>query len=128
MSTTAAAPAVLGRPFIAGRWLTRWFGPEIAEPVRLHVDAKRYLCAAEPGYLERLSQPSRVSLELQGGPMTDEERRRFEASPDSARAVELRRWDDAAKVPDLDLPGVEYFVPFLEAVARRRASAGTGEA
>jgi phosphonate degradation associated HDIG domain protein len=112
---------------LAGRWLARWFGAEVAEPVRLHVDAKRYLCAVEPEYMQQLSRPSQVSLQLQGGPMGDEERRRFQASPHFAGAVSLRRWDDAAKVPNLAVPGIEQYVPFLEAaladgLGRRRVS------
>src|ERR1700676_4706931 len=50
-------------------WLTRWFGPEVTEPVRLHVAAKRYLCAAEPEYFAKLSSDSLRSLALQGGPL-----------------------------------------------------------
>jgi phosphonate degradation associated HDIG domain protein len=100
---------------IAGRWLARAFGAAVAEPVRLHVAAKRYLCAAEPAYLRQLSRPSLVSLDLQGGPMPDDERRRFEQSPHFAAAVALRRWDDAAKVPGLAVPGIEAYVPDLEA-------------
>jgi phosphonate degradation associated HDIG domain protein len=106
---------------VAGRWLARWFGAAVTGPVRLHVAAKRYLCAAEPGYLEQLSRPSRVSLDLQGGPMSDDERRRFEQSPHFAAAVALRRWDDAAKVPGLAVPGVEECVPELEAALEHAA-------
>ena len=58
---------------LAGRWLARWFGAEVVEPVRMHVDAKRYLCAVEPDYQQQLSPPSLVSLALQGGPMNGEE-------------------------------------------------------
>jgi phosphonate degradation associated HDIG domain protein len=109
---------------LAGRWLTRRFGAEVAEPVRLHVDAKRYLCATEPAYLGQLSRPSLVSLELQGGPMSEEERRRFEASPFHAGAVALRRWDDAAKVPGLAVPEIEHYVPILEAALGRAPAGG----
>ena len=56
---------------LAGRWLARWFGAEVVEPVRMHVDAKRYLCAVEPDYRQQLSPASLVSLALQGGPMTE---------------------------------------------------------
>ena len=52
-------------------WLARWFGPEVTEPVRLHVAAKRFLCGSEPDYFAKLSPDSVRSLALQGGPMTE---------------------------------------------------------
>ena len=90
-----------------GSWLARNFGPEVAEPARLHVDAKRYLCAVESAYLDALSPASKQSLALQGGPMSPEEIRKFEANPYHLEAVRLRRWDDEAKVPGLEVPGLE---------------------
>jgi [1-hydroxy-2-(trimethylamino)ethyl]phosphonate dioxygenase len=99
---------------LAGRWLVRWFGPEVVEPIRMHVDAKRYLCAIEPGYRETLSPPSLVSLALQGGPMTSSEVQVFADSPHAAAAVALRRWDDAAKDPALEVAGVDEYIPFIE--------------
>lgn len=106
---------------VAARRLSRLFGPEVVEPVRLHVAAKRYLCAVEPGYRESLSEPSRVSLELQGGPMSAEEVRRFRENPHGAAAVSLRRWDDLAKVAGLLTPPLDHFVPYIAAAARRVA-------
>ncbi|HWE39608.1 MAG TPA: HD domain-containing protein [Isosphaeraceae bacterium] len=100
---------------LAARWLARHFRPEVAEPVRLHVAAKRYLCATETSYYEQLSEPSRVSLALQGGPMSAEEVEGFRASPHFEDAVRLRRWDDEAKDPGLLVPGLEAYVPDLEA-------------
>jgi phosphonate degradation associated HDIG domain protein len=99
---------------LAGRWLARWFGPEVVEPIRLHVDAKRYLCAIEPGYEEMLSPPSLVSLALQGGPMTSSEVQAFRDSPHALAAIALRRWDDAAKDPTLKVAGVDEYIPLLE--------------
>jgi phosphonate degradation associated HDIG domain protein len=99
---------------LAARWLKRWFGPAVVEPVRLHVPAKRYLCATEPGYLERLSEPSRLSLRLQGGPMSRDEVAAFHAHPECAAAVALRRWDDEAKVPGMVVPPVEAYVGAIE--------------
>jgi gamma-butyrobetaine dioxygenase len=98
--------------------LARWFGPEVTEPVRLHVAAKRYLCAVEPGYLAALSPASVHSLGLQGGPMTDAEARAFESNPYYRDAVRLRRWDDEAKVVGLAVPGIEHYRDRLEAAAR----------
>jgi phosphonate degradation associated HDIG domain protein len=99
---------------LAARWLSLWFGPDVTEPVRLHVDAKRYLCAVEPEYLRRLSEPSVLSLRLQGGPMTDDEVRAFRESPHLAEAIALRRWDDEAKDPDLTVPDLESYVSIIE--------------
>jgi phosphonate degradation associated HDIG domain protein len=92
-----------------GSWLSRNFGPEVAEPARLHVDAKRYLCAVEGPYFDGLSPSSKLSLELQGGAMTPEEVARFEANPHHLDAVRLRRWDDEAKVPGLEVPGLGHY-------------------
>lgn len=96
-------------------WLARHFGPEVTEPVRLHVAAKRYLCATEADYFARLSPDSVRSLALQGGPMDAAQVAAFEALPHHAAAVALRRYDEAAKVPDLETPPVAHFMP---AVAR----------
>jgi phosphonate degradation associated HDIG domain protein len=84
---------------VAARFLSRWFGPQITEPIRLHVAAKRYLCAVEAGYHDSLSPASVRSLELQGGPMSQAGAAEF-AGLDGARAAAvLRRWDDLAKNP-----------------------------
>ena len=101
----------------ACRWLAAHFGPEVTEPIRLHVDAKRYLCSVEPAYLSGLSPSSRLSLSVQGGVMGAEERARFESNPAHSDAVRLRRWDDMAKVPGLDVPGLEHYRQRLIAVA-----------
>jgi gamma-butyrobetaine dioxygenase len=95
-------------------WLARWFPAAVTEPVRLHVAAKRYLCAAEPGYLALLSSASVYTLPLQGGPMTDAEAAAFTAAPYAADAVAVRRWDDAAKDPAADVPGFGEYRALLE--------------
>lgn len=87
-------------------WLARRFGPEVSEPVRLHVAAKRYLCATTPAYLARLSPASVITLRLQGGPMDPEQVRAFEAQRYFREAVQLRSWDEAGKVPELVTPGL----------------------
>jgi phosphonate degradation associated HDIG domain protein len=102
---------------LAASWLRKRFGPEVVEPVRLHVAAKRYLCAVEPSYLKELSEPSILSLRLQGGPMSAAEVREFESLPFHREAVALRRWDDAAKVPDLVTPGREHFARYVDQCA-----------
>jgi|SRR5579883_1101411 len=96
------------------RFLRRAFGPGVTEPVRLHVPAKRYLTAVDPGYAARLSPASVQSLALQGGPMSAGECAGFEALPHAGAAVRLRRYDDQAKDPDLRPPGFDHFRRYLE--------------
>ncbi|TWT87616.1 HD domain protein [Pseudobythopirellula maris] len=98
-------------------WLADRFPPEVLEPVRLHVDSKRYLCATEPGYYEELSEPSRVSLGLQGGPMSEEECLAFRAGEHYESALRLRRWDDTAKIDGLETPTLEHYAAHIERVA-----------
>jgi [1-hydroxy-2-(trimethylamino)ethyl]phosphonate dioxygenase len=98
-------------------WLQAHFGPEVTEPVRLHVAANRYLCAVEADYAAKLSPDSVKSLALQGGPMSAEEVAGFEALPHHREAVQLRRYDEQAKVKGLETPPVAHFIP---AVARCR--------
>jgi gamma-butyrobetaine dioxygenase len=95
------------------RWLSQWFGAAVTEPVRLHVAAKRYLCAAEPGYFALLSAESVRTLALQGGPMTPEQAAAFGALPYARDAVAVRRWDDQAKDPAVTAPGFDHFKPLL---------------
>jgi gamma-butyrobetaine dioxygenase len=102
-----------GHAEAGARWLRRWFGPAVTEPVRLHVAAKRYLCATEPGYLGRLSAESVRTLTLQGGPMTAEEASRFLALAHARGAVAVRRWDEAAKDPAVVPPPFSHFAPLL---------------
>jgi phosphonate degradation associated HDIG domain protein len=94
-------------------WLRRWFGPEVTEPVRLHVAAKRYLCAAEPDYFAKLSSDSVRSLALQGGPMSDPELALYRANPYSEAATALRRFDEQAKVKNLATPSVAHFLRYV---------------
>jgi phosphonate degradation associated HDIG domain protein len=103
-------------------WLAQWFGPGVTQPVRLHVAAKRYLCAVEPGYFGSLSEASVFTLRVQGGPMSQAETAGFEASPWCTPALRLRRWDDAAKDPAARVPAFGYYRPLLRALARQRAS------
>ena len=98
-------------------WLARYFGPAVTEPIRLHVAAKRYLCATEPEYFERLSDASRLSLKLQGGPLSEAEVDDFRRNPHWQPAVDLRRWDEEAKVKGLQTPELEHFRNYLESAA-----------
>mgnify|MGYP001822179508 FL=1 len=93
--------------------LARWFGPAVTEPVALHVEAKRYLCAVDAGYHGRLSPASVRSLTLQGGRMSPAECADFEARPHHEAAVALRRWDDAAKTAGLDVDPFDTYTDLL---------------
>lgn len=95
-------------------YLTLFFGPAVTEPVRLHVAAKRYLCATEADYFATLSKDSVLSLSLQGGPMSADEVAAFRALPHADDAVRLRRFDEGAKVKDLQTPPTEHFLPYIE--------------
>jgi phosphonate degradation associated HDIG domain protein len=91
------------------------FGAAVTEPVRLHVAAKRWLCAMEPGYFDTLSATSVHSLALQGGRLTPAEAAVFINRPHATDAVRLRRWDDGAKVPGAATPPLGHFRVYLEA-------------
>lgn len=94
-------------------WLTPLFSSAVTEPIRLHVAAKRYLCAVEPGYWQALSPASQQTLQLQGGAFSAEAAQQFIQQPHARIAVQLRRWDEAAKVADLPTPELEHFYPIL---------------
>ena len=93
--------------------LMRVFGPAVAEPVRWHVAAKRYLVAVDAGYATHLTPASVHSLGLQGGPMSAAEAAAFEALPFAQDAVALRRWDDQAKLPGQATPALDYYIALL---------------
>lgn len=90
------------------------FGPAVIEPVRLHVDAKRYLCTIEPRYFDALSEGSKQSLAFQGGPFSVGQAEAFLDQPHAAQAVLLRRWDERAKVKDETTPSLTHFLHVVE--------------
>lgn len=94
--------------------LATGFGPDVLEPIRLHVQAKRYLVSTDTRYEEGLSSASRHSLVLQGGRMKPEEQLIFMAHPYASAALQLRRWDDLAKVPGKRTPPLDYYLALLE--------------
>jgi len=98
----------------AYRWLLENFGQRVADPVLLHVAAKRYLCTENSNYIGHLSPTSLKSFHDQGGKMTDKEKADFESQTFYEEAVLLRKWDDRAKNPDMKTPELEQFVPHLE--------------
>ena len=95
-----------------------FFGPEVAEPIRLHVSAKRYLCAVDPGYESCLSATTRHTLGLQGGPMSEAEVAEFESRPFADEAIQVRRWDDLAMVAARQTPDFAHYVPLLTSLLR----------
>ncbi len=103
---------------LGARWLAERFGPEVSEPVRLHVAAKRYLCAVESDYFSKLSPDSVRSLGLQGGPMSAGEIETFRRHPQHAEAVRLRRYDEAAKDPRASTPDFDHFLRHVAACRR----------
>ena len=98
-------------------FLSEGFGPAVVEPVRLHVQAKRYLVATDARYAAMLSPASVHSLALQGGPMSAAEQRAFEALPHAEDALALRRWDDSAKEPGRTTPPLAYYLALLAELA-----------
>jgi len=105
---------------LGGRWIAARFGAAVADPVRLHVAAKRYLCATEAAYAGQLSAASVHTLALQGGPMSAGEIEAFEQERFHADAVRLRRWDDVAKIAGFDAPGIASYRTEIEAVGDPR--------
>jgi len=102
---------------LGARWLAQRFDTAVCEPVRLHVAAKRYLCATDPGYFARLSSASVHTLKLQGGPMSSSELARFETQPFWREALRVRRWDDQGKVAGLKTLALSDHAPLIERVA-----------
>lgn len=100
-------------PFLRGL-----FGDRVLDAIRWHVDAKRYLCAIRADYEAALSADSRRSLALQGGVFSPQQAAQFIARPHAREAVQLRLWDDRAKIKDLPTPALDHY---LAIAARCRA-------
>jgi phosphonate degradation associated HDIG domain protein len=103
--------------YVAIPFLRPLFADSVLEPIRLHVDAKRYLCATRSGYYEALSADSKRSLTLQGGSHLPAEAEMFIGQPGAARAVRLRLWDDAAKTAGVATPSLDHFLAIAQSVA-----------
>lgn len=106
---------------IGANALGNLFVDEITSAARWHVAAKRYLCWQDRAYYEVLSEASRQSLQLQGGPMTDEEALAFERQPFHDIAVRVRRYDEMGKVVGMSTPDLESFRPLLASFLRPAA-------
>jgi len=111
--------------YVALPFLRDLFGPSILQPIRLHVDAKRYLCARGDGrvagaaYWASLSADSKRSLELQGGIFNGVEADAFIAQPHATDAVQVRIWDDLAKQAGAITPPLTHYLALATSVAAR---------
>ena len=92
--------------------LAKWFGPEVCEPVRLLPEARRYLSAVEPGYIDGLSRETSCGMMRDGGPMSGAEATAFEAEPYAGDALRLLRWTDCADTPDGTTGSLAYFLRY----------------
>ncbi len=101
---------------VGADFLSEHFSPAVTEPIRLHAQAKRYLCSVEPGYLEDLSEASLDSFNHQGGLMTEEEQQNFLTEPYAEQAILLRRWDDEGKVQELSQQPFEHYLPCMTSI------------
>ncbi|MGB3788252.1 MAG: phosphonate degradation HD-domain oxygenase [Phormidesmis sp.] len=99
-------------------YLRNLFPLAVTEPIRLHVNAKRYLCAIDEEYWDSLSPASKRSLTLQGGIFSEPEACTFISQPYAKDAVQLRIWDDLAKNPYMQTPSIEHFFPILDSCHR----------
>ncbi|NVK32158.1 MAG: HD domain-containing protein [Gammaproteobacteria bacterium] len=101
--------------------LEPYFPRRVVDCVRHHVAAKRYLCAVEPEYYAQLSEASRHSLSLQGGPMSEDEVQQFSKIPNLDAVIAVRRLDDAGKVAGMDTPALTHFLPLIQKLVIRAA-------
>jgi phosphonate degradation associated HDIG domain protein len=99
---------------VAAQALAPLMSPEVTEPIRLHVAAKRYLCAVDQRYYDTLSQASKDSLALQGGPYDSAGAEEFISQAHAEAAVRLRRYDDLAKDTNALPPPLSHYLPMVE--------------
>ena len=94
--------------------LEQFFPKVITDCCRHHVAAKRYLCATDPEYFQKLSTASIHSLNLQGGPMSEAELKDFEKNPNLKKILKVRLYDDAGKIPGMVTPSFWHFAPLVQ--------------
>lgn len=111
--TLGAHAGARGHHDVGAELIAPWVPARVTWLVRMHADAKRYLCAVEPAYVETLTPGSRYTMTLQGGVMGADEASRLGAHPWLADALRLRRWDDLAKVPDTVTQPIEAWAALL---------------
>ena len=95
--------------------LQEWFDDDIVDAVRLHVQAKRFLCATDPDYVKKLSKASITTLAVQGGPMNQQEMSQYQQQKGHELAISIRIYDDQAKLPEMRRPALEEYVPRIRA-------------
>ena len=100
---------------VGADYLEPFFPAAVTTPIRLHVPAKRYLCTTDASYYDDLSEASKRSFRLQGGVMSDKEQAAFERIPHYRDALQLRRWDDLAKVKGLETPAIDTYRDIVQA-------------
>ncbi len=106
--------------YVALPFLRTLFDNDVLDPIKLHVDAKRYLCATRPEYYDALSQDSKRSLVLQGGIFSIADANAYIGRPGAEHAVMLRIWDDTAKRAGHETPDLSHYAVVMQAAARRR--------
>tara|TARA_B100001750_G_C15290716_1_gene487162 strand:- start:169 stop:786 length:618 start_codon:yes stop_codon:yes gene_type:complete len=94
---------------IGANAMTTFFPSTVTEPIRLHVDAKRYLCTVDQDYYNNLSQASQNSFQVQGQYMSAKEIELFEQNSHFEAAIQIRRWDDLAKIKDLTVSPLKTY-------------------
>ena len=104
---------------VGADYLEQYFPPEVIEPMRLHVAAKRYLCATDAEYFATVSPASLQSLALQGGPFSAEEVAEFEKNPHFKLAIQVRRYDEAGKEVEMETPTIEAYRPIIEKALKK---------
>ena len=87
----------------------RGFSKKLIRLVESHVEAKRYLTYKDPGYYDQLSDASKKTLEYQGGRMEKDEAEAFEQYPLFNLIVQMRRWDEEAKIEHKPLPDLDHY-------------------
>jgi phosphonate degradation associated HDIG domain protein len=105
---------------VGARILSPLLGVAVAQPVALHVMAKRWRCTRDPLYHERLSPASQATLTAQGGLLSEDQCGRFESHPGFLDALALRTWDDTAKTPGLDVGNLRDYEELVTRLAAAR--------
>ncbi|MEI6648581.1 MAG: HD domain-containing protein [Actinomycetes bacterium] len=102
---------------VGAEWVGRRFPQTVSEPIKLHVAAKRYLVSSDPKYFAQLSPASVHTLNLQGGFFTEMESQAFLALPGAEGAIQVRLWDDQAKIAGKSIPDLSAFKPMIDFLA-----------
>lgn len=105
--------------------LAPFFPPVVTDCVKYHVAAKRYLCATKPAYFKRLSPASVHTLELQGGPMSDNEVAEFRKNPNLKEIIAVRYLDEAGKRADMETPDFAHFAPMVQRMVDRHVQSSS---